>query len=82
MTYRSASNVKKPSEQLADLMMGRATWADSPASIRSWAQRFIYDAAKQILAAEKSQRKTMISRVPPHMRGMVETEIKRLWTIR
>ena len=82
MAYRFMPDVKKPSEQLADLMMGRTSWADSPAAIRSWAKRFIYDAAKQILAAEKSQRKTMIGRVPPHMRGMVEAEIKRLWAIR
>lgn len=82
MTYRSASNVKKPSEQLADLMMGRATWNDSPASIQSWAQRFIYDAAKQILSAEKAKRRAMIDKVPPHMRVMVEAEIKRLWSIR
>lgn len=82
VNYRFAQNVKKPSEQLADLMMGRVSWADSPSSIRSWAMRFIYDAAVQILAAEKTKRKDMIGRVPPHMRGMVEAEIKRLWAIR
>ena len=82
MAYRFMPDVKKPSEQLTDLMMGRTSWADSPASIRSWAQRFIYDAAKQILAAEKPKRQAMLMKVPPHMRGMVEAEIKRLWAIR
>jgi hypothetical protein len=82
MGYRSASNIKKPSEQLADLMMGRATWDDSPDAIKSWAQRFIYDAAKQILAAEKPKRQAMLMKVPPHMQAMVEAEIKRLWSIR
>jgi len=82
MTYRFTPSVPKPSEQLADLMMGRVSWADSPDAIRSWAQKFIYDAAKQILVAEKPQRKIMLGRVPPHMRAMVETEIRRLWAIR
>ena len=80
MPYRSAPDVPLPSEQLADLMMGRVGWNDSPASIRSWAQFHIYDAANQIIAApDKETRRKMLGRVPAHMRAMVETEVKRLW---
>lgn len=80
MPYRFAPHIQRPSEQLADLMYGRVSWDDSPASIRSWAQKFIYDAAKQILAApDLKTRRAMLGRVPGHMRQMVDAEIKRLW---
>ena len=80
MPYKAAPHIQKPSEQLADLMYGRVSWDQSPASIRSWAQSSIHDAAKQIIAApDKGTRRNMLGRVPAHMRGMVEAEVKRLW---
>jgi hypothetical protein len=80
LPYKHAPHVKKPSEQLDDLMYGKIAWNDAPASIRSWAQFAIYDAAKQIIAApDKGTRRNMLGRVPAHMRGMVEAEVKRLW---
>lgn len=83
MGYKYAPHIPRPSEQLADLMMGRATWDNSPASIRSLAQKHIFDAAIQILDVTDIQtRRAMISRVPPHMRGMVEDEIKREFAYR
>lgn len=83
MPYRSSPEVQRPSEQLADLMMGRIGWNDAPEAIRSWALFHIYGAAKQILAApDKGTRKNMLGRVPAHMRSMVENEVKRLWAIK
>jgi len=79
MPYK-ANGIKKPSEELADLMYGRLAWGDAPDAIRSWARKGIYDAAKQIIAApDKGTRRNMLGRVPLHMRGMVEDEVKRLW---
>jgi hypothetical protein len=83
MPYRSSPDVKRPSEQLEDLMLGRIGWDDAPDAIKSWARFHIYGAAKQILAApDKGTRRNMLGRVPAHMRARVEAEIKRLWAIR
>ena len=80
MPYKSAPDIKRPSEQLEDLMYGRTSWDDAPDAIRSWARKGVYDAAKQIMAApDKGTRRNMLGRVPPHMREMVEAEVKRLW---
>jgi len=83
MGYRAAPQIKRPSEQLDDLLYGRVSWDDSPASIRSWAGLAIFEAAKQIIGQpDKGLRRNMLGRVPAHMRGMVEAEVKRLWQIR
>ena len=83
MPYSGASSIQRPSEQLADLMSGRLAWVDAPASIQSWAGFHIYLAARQIASeSDKGTRRNMLGRVPPHMRGMVGDEVKRLWAIR
>ena len=77
------SDVPRPSVQLRDLMMGKLAWDDAPDAIRSIAQKPIYDAAVQILAApDKGTRKNMLGRVPAAMRGRVEAEVIRLWADR
>ncbi len=82
MPYKFSPGVQRPSEQLADLMMGRVTWNNAPEAIRSWAQFHIYGAAKQILAApDIGTRRNMLGRVPAHMRAMVEAEVKRLFAL-
>ena len=83
MGYRSAPDIKRPSEQLEDLMYGRTSWDDTPEAIRSWARFGIYQAACQIIAEpEIGMRKNMLGRVPAHMRAMVQAEVKRLWPLR
>jgi hypothetical protein len=83
MGYRSAPDIKRPSEQLEDLMYGRTSWDDTPEAIRSWARFGIYQAARQIVAEpEMGLRRNMIGRVPAHMRAMVQAEVKRLWPLR
>jgi hypothetical protein len=75
--------VARPSDQLRDLMMGKLPWDDAPEAIRSWARFGIYQAAKQIVdAPDKGTRRNMLGRVPAHMRGSVEDEVKRLWKLR
>lgn len=82
MAYRG-TDVKKPSEQLDDLLSGRVSWDDTPDAIRSWARLAFYDGAQQILAApDKGTRRNMLGRVPPGVRPMVEAEVKRLWALR
>ena len=64
-------------------MMGRVAWEDAQPGIRSWAGRFIYDAACQIIAApDKATRRRMLGRIPATVRLQVETEVKRLWARR
>ena len=83
MPYKFAPGIKRPSEQLDDLMYGRTSWDDTPEAIRSWARFGIYQAARQIVAEpEMGLRKNMLGRVPPHMRAMVQAEVKRLWPLR
>ena len=83
MPYQFAPTVKRPSEQLEDLLMGRVKWNDAPEAIRSWARYAIHDAAKQIIAApDKGARRNMLGRLPPHIRPMVEDEVRRLWKLR
>jgi len=80
MPYRGTSGVPKPSEQLEALLMGKMAWDDAPAAIRSWAQKPIFDAAKEILAApEKAARQKMLARIPAAIRPKIEAEILRLW---
>ena len=79
MAYRSV-DIQKPSEQLFDLLMGKTAWNDAPDSIRSWAQKPIYDAAKQILAMpNKATRKKALTKIPAAIRPRIEAEIMRLW---
>ena len=83
MGYRSAPDIKRPSEQLEDLMYGRTSWDDTPEAIRSWARFGIYQAARQIVAEpEMGLRRNMIGRVPAHMREMVRAEVKRIWLLK
>jgi len=78
MAYHSV-NIPKPSEQLFDLLMGKTAWADAPDSIKSWAQKPIYDAAKEILAMpNKAARQKALARIPPAIRPRIEAEIMRL----
>ena len=82
MAYMSV-NIQKPSEQLYDLLMGKASWDDAPESIRSWAQKPIYDAACQILdMPTKATRQKALGRIPAAIRPKIEAEILRLYAIR
>lgn len=75
--------VPRPSVLLRDLLMGKLAWDDAPESIRSCASKHIYDAAETIIAMPvKGERRNAIGRIPGAMRGHVEAEIKRLWSLR
>lgn len=81
MAYRLAPDVQKPSEQLFNLLMGNIAWNDAPESIRSWAQKPIYDAAKQILAMpDKKARQRALAKIPQAIRLKIEAEIMRLYS--
>jgi len=81
--YRGAPHIKRPSEELEDLLMGRVAWDDAPDAIQSWARMQIFEAAKTILAApNKGDRRNMLGRIPAAIRPRVEAEVKRLWGLR
>jgi len=83
MGYRSAPGVARPSEQLADLLMGRLAWDEAPEAIRSWAQMPIYQAAKTVAREQdKDKRRAMLRKIPEAIRPRVEDEVKRLWPYR
>lgn len=71
--------VKRPSEQLEDLLMGRMTWEQTPEPIRSLAQFYIHDAAKQCMAGEnKAEQIRRFNRLPDYIRPHVSKEVRRL----
>jgi len=81
--YRSAPSIKRPREQLEDLLMGRVFWDDAPEAIRSWARLPIFEAAATIVAApDKGARRNMLGKIPAAIRPRVEVEVKRLWGLR
>ena len=83
MGYRSRPDIKRPSEQLTDLLMGNVAWDDTPEAIRSWAAKPIFDAAKQICAEpDRGNRRNMLGRIPAAIRPRVEAEVKRLWGLK
>jgi len=83
MPYKGAPHIKRPSEELEDLLMSRVAWDDAPDAIRSWAQMPIFEAAKTIMGApDKGARRNMLGRIPAAIRPRVEAEVKRLWGLR
>ena len=68
----------RPSAQLHSLLTGATAWDDAQPAIRSWAMQTINDAAKMILAAPKSRRRSMIDKLPATLRPVLEAEIIRL----
>lgn len=83
MPYRFAPGVKKPSEQLDDLLWGRVAWDGAPESIRSWAQLAIHGAAVEVLKIEeKGSRRNALGKIPAAIRPRVEAEVLRLWKLR
>ena len=72
-----------PSEQLAELLGGKITWAKANPMIRSWAAFYIHQAARQIIGMTTTEkRRIALDKLPGTIRPQVETEIKRLWPIR
>lgn len=74
-------SVTRPSKWLDDLLRGKIEWEDAPESIRSWASKEIFDAAKTILTRGKTKedRRKMLAKIPEKIRPKVEAEILRLW---
>ena len=69
-----------PSEQLAAYLGGKDT-SPSPA-IRSWAQFYVHEAAKQICGMDtKEKRRIVLGKIPDAIRPDVEAEIKRIWPL-
>jgi len=68
-----------PSEQLAKYLNGESS--GTPA-IRSWAQFYVHDAAKQICGMPTiEKRRTALGKIPVTIRLDVQDEIKRIWPL-
>lgn len=73
------AGVKRPSEQLEDVMMGRIPYEDATASIQSLAGMEFRRAAKEVLAgATNAEKRARLDRVPDYAKRYVETEIKKI----
>jgi hypothetical protein len=74
------AGVKRPSEWLHDVLIGKVAMHNAPQSIQSRATFDIYLGACEILKApDKATRQRMLSRLPPMIRPHVEAEVLRLW---
>ena len=51
-------------------------------AIQSIMQKFLYEAACEILEAEKEVRKHMLEKIPELIRPHVEKEVWRIWRMR
>lgn len=72
---------------MADISKGVAkaltcptTWARAPSSVRAQAHDHIDDAVKQVMGApDRAARAAMLSRLPPHIAGIVRDRVAALW---
>jgi len=56
---------------------------EAPASIQSWAQFPIFQAANEIVQmADVDTRRQALDKIPARIRPLVEAEVKRLWPMR
>lgn len=68
---------------LNEVLAGRITMEDAPASIQSWARFPIFQGAREIVLMEtQDERKAELAKVPPLIRPWVEGEVKRIWEMR
>ncbi len=75
--------VKKPSEELNDLLAGRQTLEETEPAVRSWARLYIYLAAEEVLEHRtRSARNDALEKVPCNIRQAVRQEAMRLWELR
>ena len=72
-------NNKRPTTKLNALLRGETSWEDADASIASWAQYFIHQAAEDVLSRPMPERKAMIEKMPEHVRHKVKSEVLRIW---
>ena len=75
----AAVGLKRPSEQLEDVMLGRAAYEDADASIQSLARMEFRRAAIEILSApNNAEKRARLDRVPSYAKKYVEKEIRKI----
>lgn len=72
----------RPSEIINDVLSGKIAFKDVPPAIQSACGQEIYNGAVAILNLPKEVRKAALQRVPRSVRGQVEREVWRIWSIR
>jgi len=75
--------VKKPSEELNDLLAGRQTLEETEPAVRSWARLYISRAADEVLNHRtRAARNEALEKVPANIRDAVRQEAIRLWELK
>ena len=62
--------------------MGYVPMEKAHPAIQSVMQKFLYEAACEILSKEKELRKPMLQKIPELVRSHVEKEVWRVWRMR
>jgi hypothetical protein len=76
-------DIKKPSDELTEVLTGKIAMQDASEAVQSWARLEIYHCACQVLAAPtQGDRRNRLARLPAILRPYVETEAKRIWALR
>lgn len=75
--------MEQPSVELRAFLEGRREISSVCPAVRSWAQFFIYQAAKEIIAMpDRQQRREALDKIPETIRDKVRDEATRLWRMR
>lgn len=68
---------------LDNLLSGRFGMDEIPQSVRSWADFFFWQAAREmVLMTSADDRREALGKVPERVRPYVEAELARLWPMR
>lgn len=79
MPYRY-SGIKKPSEQLDDLLSGKIAPENTPEAILSWARFYIYEGAQELISIRSREgRIRALQKIPPSIRPYIEREARKMW---
>lgn len=75
--------VRPVSWWLDNLLSGRFGMDEVPRSVRSWADFFFWQAAREmVLMSSADDRRVALAKVPERVRPFVQAELTRLWPLR
>lgn len=69
----------RPSAQLAAILSGQMQPSDADEAVQSWLRLSVYNMAKSVLMLPKDQRRAQLDGITEGLRGMVESECKRIY---
>lgn len=69
----------RPSAQLAAILSGQMQPSDADEAVQSWLRLSVYNMAKSVLLLPKDARRAQLDGITEGLRGMVESECKRIY---